>query len=161
MSLFVEPRGTAVRLGWKAAFTFPFEDPEWKRKLFVGGLLILLCPPIGWTIALGYRRAAGLRLRAGLRPPLPEWTRSIWSYYFGGVGAVSVILGSYVPFLILYAAIGFDSLHALSSHIVEIVLFLVLIAFFPPLFLPTLPGLYSYLFPWIAFTPAEIVVLVL
>src|SRR5262245_3400854 len=106
MSLFVESRGIAVRLGWKAAFAFPFDDPAWRHKLFVGGLLMLICPSIGWTIALGYRRAAGLRLRSGLRPPLPEWPGAMWSYYFGGVGAVGVILGYYVPFLILYWVLG-------------------------------------------------------
>jgi hypothetical protein len=72
-----------MRLDWKAAFAYPFRDPDWKPQLFVGGLLMLLCPPVGWTMALGYRRAVGIRLRAGMTPPLPEWSGSWWSHYKG------------------------------------------------------------------------------
>ena len=69
-----------MRLDWKAAFAYPFRDPDWKPKLFVGGLLMLLCPPVGWTMALGYRRAVGIRLRAGMTPPLP--LPPLYSYLF-------------------------------------------------------------------------------
>lgn len=98
-----------MTLRWNAAFAYPFDDPAWKRKLFVGGFVMLLCPPVGWTMALGYRRSAGIRLRAGAMPPLPEWTGSVWSFCTGGAAAVGIILGYYLPFLALYAALAFRS----------------------------------------------------
>jgi hypothetical protein len=149
-----------MTLGWRAAFAYPFDDPAWKRKLFVGGFLMLLFPPIGWTMALGYRRGAGIRLRAGARPPLPEWGGSAWSFYTGGAAAVGIILGYFGPFLVLYSALAFRSSLMIGEHLPEIALFFALIAVFPPLFLPLLPGLYAYAFPWIQITSAQTTVLV-
>jgi hypothetical protein len=149
-----------MTLGWKAAFTYPFSDPDWKGKLFIGGLLMLLCPPVGWTMALGYRRAVGIRLRAGIIPPLPEWSGLWWSHYKGGIGAVSVILGYYVPFMVLYASLAFEPSLDGARQALAILAFFGLIVVFPPLFLPVLPPLYSYLFPWVQLTASEIALLV-
>ena len=150
-----------MRLDWKAAFAYSFRDPDWKPKLFIGGLLMLLCPPVGWTMALGYRRAVGIRLRAGMTPPLPEWSGSWWSHYKGGVGAVSVILGYYVPFMLLYASLAFEPSLVGARQLLAIGAFFALIALFPPLVLPVLPPLYSYLFPWVNLTAPEMAVLVI
>src|SRR5262245_59707906 len=150
-----------MKLAWKAALTYPFQDPDWKRKLFIGGLLMLLCPPIGWTMALGYRRAVGIRLRAGATAPLPEWSGWWWSHYKGGAGAVGVILGYYVRFRLLHASLAFEPSLVGARQLIAIVAFFGLIALFPPLFLPTLPPLYSYLFPWVQLTTSEIALLVI
>src|SRR4029453_14087991 len=48
-----------------------------------------------------------------------------------------------------------------ARHLLEIVAFFGLIALFPPLFLPLLPPLYSYLFPWVQLTASDIALLVL
>lgn len=148
-----------VTLDWQGALSFPFRDPAWEGKLAIGGALMLLCPPIGWTIALGYRRAVGIRLRSGAKPPLPEWSNSWWSFYTGGLCAVGVILGYYIPFMALYAATAFGPSLSSGSHLLPIALFYVLIAVFPPLFLPVLPALYSVAFPWVQLTWAEMVML--
>jgi Protein of unknown function (DUF4013) len=149
-----------MTLGWKAAFTYPFSDPDWKGKLFIGGLLMLLCPPAGWTMALGYRRAVGIRLRAGMTPPLPEWSGLWWLHYKGGIGAVSVILGYYVPFMVLYASLAFEPSLDGARQALAILAFFGLIVVFPPLFLPVLPPLYSFLFPWVQLTAPETALLV-
>ena len=149
-----------MTLGWKAALKFPFDDPQWAPKLFVGGLLMLICPPVGWATALGYRRAAGLRLRTGAKPPLPDWHGAWWSYFTGGVGAIGVILGYYLPFMALYTGLAFEPSLRAAAHLPEIALFFALIAVFPPLFLPVLPLLYAYVFSWVQLTPVEIVELV-
>jgi uncharacterized protein DUF4013 len=149
-----------MTLGWKAALVYPFDDPGWPRKLFIGGVLMLVCPPVGWATALGYRRAAGLRLRSGTNPPLPEWHRAWWSYFLGGVGAIGVILGYYMPFMLLYAFVAFEPSLRAAAHLPEIALFYTLIVVFPPLFLPALPLLYAYVFPWVHVTSSEMVALV-
>jgi Protein of unknown function (DUF4013) len=145
-----------VTLGWKTALSFPFEDPAWKRKLFIGGFLMLICPPVGWTIALGYRRDVGMRLRSGATPPLPEWSGKWWSFYKGGVGAVGVILGYYVPFMVLYAIVAFGPSLIHAEHLPQIAVFFGSIAFFP-LVLAVFPALYASAFSWVHLTTSGIV----
>jgi len=145
-----------MTLGWKAALKYPFDDPEWAPKLFIGGLLILICPPVGWATALGYRRSVGLRLREGMEPPLPDWHGAWWSYFTGGVRAIGVILGYYFPFLLLYTIVAFGPSMRAAMHLPEIALFYALIVVFPPVFLASLPWLYALVFSWVELTPIEI-----
>ena len=60
------------QLNWKASTLFMATDPDWKRKIFVGGL-VLLIPIIGWPAILGYRKVVVERLVDGALPLLPEW----------------------------------------------------------------------------------------
>ena len=145
-----------MTLGWKAALKYPFDDPEWAPKLFIGGLLMLICPPVGWATALGYRRSVGLRLREGMRPPLPDWHGAWSSYFTGGVCAIGVIFGYYVPFLLLYTIVAFGPSMRAAVHLPEIALFYALILLFPPVFLASLPWLYALVFSWVELTPIEI-----
>jgi hypothetical protein len=146
-----------MTLRWKRALSFPFDDPDWVPKLFIGGLLMLICPPVGWATALGYRRAVGLRLREGIAPPLPEWSGAGgYSYFKGGVSAIGVILGYYSPFLALYALVAFGPSLRAAAHIPEIAIFWALIVVFPPVCLPVLPWLYAAVFPWVHLTPSEV-----
>ncbi|MCU0718538.1 MAG: hypothetical protein MUC83_02450 [Pirellula sp.] len=62
-------------------------DPNWRKKIFLGGLLILLCHPIGWPVALGYRKVLISRLSLGLEPVLPEWKGNGFRFYFEGIKA--------------------------------------------------------------------------
>lgn len=72
-------------------------DPMWRQKIFLGGLLILLCHPIGWPVALGYRKVLISRLALGLEPVLPEWKGNIFRFYFEGLKAMGVIFGYLMP----------------------------------------------------------------
>src|SRR4051794_30329724 len=77
----------AMQLGWRSAFLYMTREPGWWRKLLVGGALLLACPPLGWPLALGYRREVALRLVRGGEPTLPEWG-GVWSTYLAsGLGA--------------------------------------------------------------------------
>ena len=76
-----------MRVLWRAAFRFPTHEPGSVGKLAHAGWWVLLCPPVGWLMALGYRREVALNLvderasvmpaRPGLPAPLP-----------GGVGRI-------------------------------------------------------------------------
>lgn len=72
-------------------------DPKWRQKIFLGGLLILLCHPIGWPVALGYRKVLISRLSLGLEPVLPEWKGNVFRFYFEGIKAMGVIFGYLMP----------------------------------------------------------------
>nr|MCU0714471.1 DUF4013 domain-containing protein [Pirellula sp.] len=72
-------------------------DPEWRQKIFFGGLLLLLCHPVGWPIALGYRKVLISHLASGRDPVLPEWKGNVLRFYFEGLKAMGVIFGYLLP----------------------------------------------------------------
>ncbi|MCA1696233.1 MAG: DUF4013 domain-containing protein, partial [Actinobacteria bacterium] len=82
--------------------TYMTREPGWRRKLLVGGALLLACPPLGWPLALGYRREVALRIVEGRQPVLPGWGAGWKGYLAGGLGAAGVILAYYAPFLALF-----------------------------------------------------------
>ena len=81
-----------MQLSWRLAFAYMTREPGWRRKLLIGGGLLLICPPLGWPLALGYRREVALRLVRGRKPTLPDWGDAWRSYLAGGLGAAGVIL---------------------------------------------------------------------
>lgn len=52
--------------------TFVLDDPDWWRKLLIGGVIAFI-PLAGIFIWLGYFRELYLRLWQGVELPLPEW----------------------------------------------------------------------------------------
>ena len=76
-------------------------DPEWKRKLFVGGLVLLL-PVVGWPAILGYRKVVVERLVDGVSPVLPEWRGNFTKYVLEGFQAIGVIFAYLSPVIIWF-----------------------------------------------------------
>jgi hypothetical protein len=148
-----------MRLRWQAALTFFTVDPDWKRKLLLGGALFYPIPPLGWLMAIGFRSLVGLRIVDGSEPLLPTWQGNWVEIFARGVKASLLIVSHFSPFLLLYWWLGLDSLHALSAHAGSVASFFGLIVLSPPLFLPTLPFLFAWVQPWISFTPVDIGVL--
>ena len=81
---------------------FVVKDPHWRQKIFFGGLLILLVHPIGWPVALGYRKTLIANLASGTDPLLPDWKGNIFYFFAEGIKAMGVIFGYLSP---LYAAL--------------------------------------------------------
>ncbi len=82
---------------------FVVRDPNWRQKIFFGGLLILLFHPIGWPIALGYRKVLISNLSSGTEPLLPEWKGNVGYFFMEGVKAMGVIFGYLFPlYLVLF-----------------------------------------------------------
>src|SRR6266852_2978687 len=97
-----------MRLHWKAALCFMLQDPEWKTKIFVGGLWLLAFPPLGWPIALGYRKETLCGLVEGRTPLLPPW-RGQWPIFLReGLKAGGIILIYFVPFLLGFLSMAID-----------------------------------------------------
>jgi hypothetical protein len=72
------PAGSGVDFG--RAFQFFFQDPEWVKKILIGGLFQLLAMIlIGVPFVIGYQMRVLQRTWAGDPRPLPEWDD------FGGI----------------------------------------------------------------------------
>jgi len=53
------------------AFTFPFEDEDWVKKLIIGAVLMIV--PIANFITIGYMLRTLRNVAEGREKPLPEW----------------------------------------------------------------------------------------
>src|SRR5262245_11857505 len=119
-----------------------FQDVRWRRKLLIGGLALLLFPPVGWPIALGYRKEVAFRLIGGEQSVLPEWKGSWGRFVRDGFTAAGVILVYYLPFIGLFWLLALDDLAVAGQHVPEISFFLIAVPLLIPIGLPLLPPLY-------------------
>lgn len=83
-------------------FTFVFDDPDWVRKILMGGLMYLLSfLLIGIFFVFGYCARLARNVAAGAARPLPEWDD--WGNDFGeGLKLFLIVLIYYVPILIIF-----------------------------------------------------------
>ena len=80
-------------------------DPAWRQKIFVGGLLLLLCHPLGWPVALGYRKTLIANLASGKEPLLPLWKGNVFYFFGEGLKAMGVIFGYLLPLYVTVFAL--------------------------------------------------------
>ncbi len=86
---------------------------------------------------------------------LPPWRGNFGPIFFRGIKASGVILCHFSPFLLAYWLLAPPSGEVLAEHWTEVGWFFGLIAFSPPLFLPSLPIYYWWRFDWVQFTAPE------
>jgi Protein of unknown function (DUF4013) len=56
------------------SFTFPTEDPEWLKKILIGGVFVLLCGIlVGIPFVLGYFGRTLRNVAEGAARPMPDW----------------------------------------------------------------------------------------
>lgn len=55
------------------AFTFVFDDPDWVKKIAIGGVLMFI-PIIGQLMMMGYMIAIGRNVIRGNPQPMPDWS---------------------------------------------------------------------------------------
>lgn len=100
-----------MRLHAHAAGLFFVDDPDWRRKLWRGGLTVLT-PFVGWHIVLGYRRHLIRHLIEG-PSVLPEWRGNTLRHFVDGLKASCVIFGYLAPLYVIAFAVaasrGFDA----------------------------------------------------
>ncbi len=148
-----------VRVDWRAALVYVTREPAWKQRIGVGGLTMLLVPPVGWVLALGYRSLVGNRLVDGTTPLLPPWRGHTAMAFGRGARSVGVTLTYLTPFMVTYWLAGARSADALIEHWSELARFVVAVVVFPPLALPGLPILYAVRYEWLHFSAGETAVL--
>jgi hypothetical protein len=84
-------------------FTFVFDDPDWVRKILLGGLMTLLSfLLIGIFIVFGYCARLARNVAAGVARPLPEWN-DIGDYLLEGLKLVVIAIIYYIPVMIVFA----------------------------------------------------------
>ncbi|HVR43883.1 MAG TPA: DUF4013 domain-containing protein [Thermoanaerobaculia bacterium] len=82
-------------------FSFTFEDPDWIRKILIGGVMYLLAfVLIGMFFIFGYLARFVRNVAAGAPRPLPEWDQ--WGRDFGeGVRLFAIMLIYYSPIILI------------------------------------------------------------
>lgn len=113
------------------AFTFVGEDPEWLKKLLIGGVFALACGLlVGIPFVLGYFSRTVRNVAAGASLPLPEWDdlgglfeeglrlTAVYLVYTLGVALVLCVIGFAILGPLMLAADGgkpSDAVHALGA----------------------------------------------
>ena len=128
-----------MRIDWQTAVSYVTRQPAWKQRVGIGGLLILLLPPVGWILALGYRSIVGQRLVDGADSVLPPWRGLFGAALRRGMASSGVILVYLTPFVVAYWLLGTRLLDVIATHAREMLLLLAAVILFPPLALPGMP----------------------
>ncbi len=142
------------RLDWSSPSLFFVSDPGWRAKVFVGGLWLALCPPVGWFVALGYRKALIDRLWSGASPVLPPWSARVsWRYFIDGVRAGGVVVAYLAPAI---AATWLVAAGDPREHVLEAAAFALGVAALPPAGLALVPLAFRARYDWFAFDAAKV-----
>jgi hypothetical protein len=96
-----------VRLHPHAAGLVAILDPNWRRKIWIGGLLLLI-PIVGWPAIVGFRSRFVPRLLGSDVPLLPSFSDEVLPQIRDGLKALAVIFGYQLP---LFLAVGFAVAH--------------------------------------------------
>ena len=100
MSTFPAARSENNTLDFARAFRFVFDDPDWLKKMLIGGVMMLLgVVIIGSLWVLGYWVRLIRRVAHGEERPLPEW-EDLGGLLRDGLGAAAVY-GVYIVGLLL------------------------------------------------------------
>jgi len=83
-------------------FTFVFEDPDWLKKILIGGLFYLASfILIGLFFLLGYCAKLARNVAAGVARPLPEWD-NLGDYFVEGLKLAVIAIIYAIPFVLIF-----------------------------------------------------------
>jgi hypothetical protein len=83
------------------SISYVFQDPNWVKKMLIGGLLSLI-PIIGALIVAGYWIRIATNVARGYELPLPEWNE-FGGDFMRGLKAAVVLFVWALPFILLAA----------------------------------------------------------
>jgi len=139
-------------LDWRGALAYMTREPAWASRIALGGLFLLVMPPVGWVLALGFRSIAGQRMMAGRSPAMPRWT-DFGDIFARGAKSSGVILGYLSPALVLFLLFGARDTRVALAHSGELGAAVVAMVVFPPVAIPGLPVLAYWRWPWFTIAP--------
>jgi nitrate reductase gamma subunit len=88
------------------SFTFVGEDPDWLKKVLIGGVFTLACGIlVGLPFVLGYFSRTLRNVTAGTRPELPEWD-DLGSLFEEGLRLTAVYLLYTLGVLVVLGVFG-------------------------------------------------------
>ena len=129
------------------AITYVFQDPQWLKKVLIGGLLFFI-PIIGWLIIGGYWLRVIRQVAQGQDVPLPEWNdfggdlvRGLKGFVVGVVWSLPVIVLAFCTGVLgaVGDGTGSDAVRAMAAVLALVgnclsFLLSLIIGFFQPLF---------------------------
>jgi len=147
------PGAPQAGLDFGRAFTFVGEDPEWLKKLLIGGVFAIACGLlVGIPFVLGYFSRTLRNVAAGAGRPLPEWDdlgglfeeglrlTAVYLVYTIGIALVLCVIGFAILAPVLLASKGGraeDAIHALGAlGIVALYGIVMLVALATAIYLP-------------------------
>jgi len=86
------------------AFTFPFQDQDWIKKLAITGLISLI-PIVGWIAVFGWSLEVARRVIRSEAPVLPDWSNFGGNFSLGIKGTIVTLVVS-IPLIVLYLPLG-------------------------------------------------------
>lgn len=99
------PSAAKPQFDFAKPFTYVFEDPDWLKKIAVGGLFYLAgFLIVGWFFVFGYMAKTTRNVIAGNARPLPEW-EDLSSFFNEGLRLFGVVLVMILPLIGLALAI--------------------------------------------------------
>lgn len=87
------------------AFSFPFQDKEWIRKVLIGAVLLFI-PVIGWIAVFGWGLEVTRRVIRASEETLPDWTEFADLFVLGIKGFVIGLVYS-IPVILLTVPVSF------------------------------------------------------
>jgi hypothetical protein len=99
-------------LDFGLAFTFPFQDEEWVKKIVLTAVIMLI-PLLGQIAVLGWMVALTRRVIAGEEHPMPDWDD------FGGLfmdGLKATLVGLVYSLPIIITVVPFSILGAIFDN---------------------------------------------
>jgi hypothetical protein len=100
------PSGTKPTLDFARGFRFVFDDPDWVKKMLIGGGMMLLSVLIiGSLWAMGYWVRLVRNVERGDERPLPEWD-DLGGMLGDGARAVGVYLAHFLVVAIPFGLLG-------------------------------------------------------
>jgi hypothetical protein len=101
-----QPMGEGGTLDFGRAFQFFFEDPDWVKKLLIGGLFQLLAMIlVGVPFVFGYALRVMKRTAQGDPRPLPEWD-DLGGIFSEGLRGFGLYLVLFVGAMLIPGALG-------------------------------------------------------
>ena len=123
---------------------FMTAKPNWTRPIRSLGWLLFICPPLGWLMALGYRKQIVLHLFHPNQYPITNDQFSLNDYIRltkDGLCALGVMSLFFLPSLMLSWTLGFDSTNANTTGVFSFIQYALASLSFPPI---TLGGVNMY-----------------
>jgi hypothetical protein len=97
------PRGN---IDFGRSFTFVGDDPDWAKKLLIGGAFTFACALlVGIPFVLGYFSRTLRNVAAGASPTLPEWD-DLGGLFEEGLRLTAVYLGYLLGMLVVLGALA-------------------------------------------------------
>lgn len=96
------PSASSQTIDFAQPFRFVFEDPDWIKKIVIGGLFYLLSfLLIGLFFVAGYAVLLARNVIRGVARPLPEWN-DLGTYFVDGLKVFVICLVYALPILLVW-----------------------------------------------------------